>query len=70
MRITSSAVSLNVEDVAASSGFLVVTSDSARRWPADGFASLARDDAGMNVIFLRRACRRCPPTNATTTPAA
>jgi uncharacterized glyoxalase superfamily protein PhnB len=27
---------------------------------ADGFASLARDDAGMNVIFLRRGLPTLP----------
>ncbi|GID12717.1 hypothetical protein Aru02nite_36060 [Actinocatenispora rupis] len=27
---------------------------------ADGFASLARDDAGMNVIFLRRGLATLP----------
>lgn len=53
MRITSSAVSLNVEDVAASSRFLVDHFGFREEMAAPGFASLARDDAGMNVIFLR-----------------
>ena len=54
MRITSSAVSLNVEDVAASSAFLVNHFGFREEMAAPGFASLARDDTGMNVIFLRR----------------
>ena len=56
MSITASAVSLNVENVSASSAFLVqhfgfheTMSDG-----KGGFASLERKDAGMNVIFLRR----------------
>lgn len=53
MNITATALSLNVDDVDASSDFLqrhfgfdVAMSD-------EGFASLTRPDAGMNVIFLR-----------------
>jgi uncharacterized glyoxalase superfamily protein PhnB len=54
VKITSSAVSLNVDDVAASSAFLTRHFGFHEELAADGFASLARDDAGMNVIFLRR----------------
>lgn len=53
MKISSSSVSLNVDDVAASSAFLVEHFGFAEQMAADGFASLARDDAGMNVVFLR-----------------
>jgi uncharacterized glyoxalase superfamily protein PhnB len=60
VRITSSAVSLNVEDVAASSGFLVDHFGFREEMAAPGFASLARDDAGMNVIFLRRGLSTLP----------
>lgn len=52
--IASSAVSLNVEDVAASRDFLVSHFGFAEEMAADGFVSLARDDAGMHIIFLRR----------------
>ncbi|MEV4648631.1 VOC family protein [Saccharopolyspora sp. NPDC049357] len=60
MRITATAVSLNVEDVAASSRFLVEHFGFAEVMAADGFASLARDDAGVNVVFLRRGLASLP----------
>ncbi|MCW6006881.1 VOC family protein [Micromonospora sp. CPCC 205371] len=60
MKITSSAVSLNVEDVAASSSFLINHFGFREAMAADGFASLTRDDAGMNVIFLRRGLPTLP----------
>ena len=60
MKITSSAVSLNVDDVAASSAFLVDHFGFRSEMAADGFASLTRDDAGMNVIFLRRGLPTLP----------
>ena len=54
MQITSSAVSLTVDDVEASSAFLVEHLGFRQAMAADGFSSLTRDDAAMNVIFLRR----------------
>lgn len=60
MRIASSAVSLNVEDVAASSKFLTTHFGFREEMAADGFASLTRDDAGMNVVFLRRGLETLP----------
>ncbi|MEV8510724.1 VOC family protein [Dactylosporangium sp. NPDC051484] len=60
MRISSSAVSLNVEDVAASSKFLTTHFGFQEEMAADGFASLTRDDAGMNVVFLRRGLESLP----------
>ncbi len=60
MKINSSAVSLNVDDVAASSAFLVQHFGFAEQMAADGFASLARDDAGMNVVFLGRGLATLP----------
>jgi uncharacterized glyoxalase superfamily protein PhnB len=60
VRITSSAVSLNVDNVAASSAFLVEHFGFHEELAADGFASLTRDDAGMNVIFLRRGLPTLP----------
>ncbi|WP_433204247.1 VOC family protein [Dactylosporangium sp. CS-047395] len=53
MRVSASAVSLNVRDVAASSGFLQEQFGFREEMAADGFASLTRDDVGLNVIFLR-----------------
>lgn len=60
MQITSSAVSLNVDDVDASSGFLIHHFDFQLAMGAPGFASLTRDDAGMNVVFLRRGLATLP----------
>jgi len=60
MKITASAVSLNVEDVPASAAFLTNHFGFHEQMAADGFASLTRDDAGMNVIFLRRGLPTLP----------
>jgi predicted enzyme related to lactoylglutathione lyase len=58
--ITASAVSLNVDDVAASSTFLTDHFGFREEMAADGFASLTREDAGMNVIYLRRGLASLP----------
>lgn len=60
MRITASAVSLNVDDVPASGAFLVEHFGFTEDMAADGFASLSREDAGMNVVFLRRGLPTLP----------
>jgi uncharacterized glyoxalase superfamily protein PhnB len=60
VRITSTAVSLNVEDVAASSSFWVEHFGFREEMAAEGFASLRRQDAGMNVVFLRRGLPSLP----------
>lgn len=60
MKVTSCAVSLNVDDVPASSAFLVEHFGFHEQMAADGFASLTRDDLGMNVIFLRRGLETLP----------
>ncbi|GAA2361183.1 VOC family protein [Streptomyces cuspidosporus] len=60
MKITSSAVSLNVDDVPASSAFLIEHFGFREEMAADGFASLTRDDAGLNVIFLQRGLESLP----------
>ena len=60
MRISSSAVSLNVDDVPASTAFLVEHFGFRAELAADGFASLTRADAGLNVIFLRRGLESLP----------
>ncbi|SHN24714.1 VOC family protein [Cryptosporangium aurantiacum] len=60
MRITASAVSLNVDDVLASSEFLQKHFGFREVMSADGFVSLTRDDAGMNVIYLRRGLATLP----------
>ncbi|QSB14006.1 VOC family protein [Natronosporangium hydrolyticum] len=60
MKISGSAVSLNVDDVPAASGFLARHFGFREVMAADGFASLTRDDAGMNVVFLRRGLASLP----------
>jgi predicted enzyme related to lactoylglutathione lyase len=60
VKITASAVSLNVEDVAASSTFLTGHFGFRQEMAADGFVSLTREDAGMNVVFLRRGLASLP----------
>jgi uncharacterized glyoxalase superfamily protein PhnB len=60
MKITSSAVSLTVDDVPASSEFLRAHFGFDEAMAADGFASLTRADAGMNVVFLRRGLATLP----------
>lgn len=60
MQIIGSAVSLTVEDVIASSGFLVTHFGFQEQTVAEGFASLKRDDAGMNVVFVRRGLATMP----------
>jgi uncharacterized glyoxalase superfamily protein PhnB len=61
MKISSSAVSLNVDDVPASSTFLTRHVGFRQEMAADGFASLTRDDVGMNVVFLQRGLPSLPP---------
>jgi uncharacterized glyoxalase superfamily protein PhnB len=60
MQISSCAVSLNVKDAAASSAFLVEHFGFHEEMAADGFASLTRDDIGMNVIYLRQGLPTLP----------
>ena len=60
MQVTASAVSLNVDDVPASTAFLVDHFGFHVEMAAEGFASLARADVGMNVIFLRRGLPTLP----------
>jgi uncharacterized glyoxalase superfamily protein PhnB len=60
MKVLSSAVSLNVEDVDASSRFLVEHFGFTEQMAADGFASLSRQDAGLHVVFLRRGLPTLP----------
>lgn len=53
MKITASALSLNVEDVTASANFVKQYFGFSEEMSADGFVSLSRQDAGFNLIFLR-----------------
>ena len=60
MQITRSAVSLNVDDVPASSKFLIDHFGFHEAMAADGFASLTRDDANIHVVFLRTGLPTLP----------
>lgn len=60
MQVTAAAVSLNVDDVPASSAFLSKHLGFREEMAADGFASLRRDDLPMNVVYLRRGLEILP----------
>jgi uncharacterized glyoxalase superfamily protein PhnB len=60
MKITASGVALTVDDVPASTAFLVDHFGFQVEMSADGFASLTRDDSGMHVAFLRRGLSTLP----------
>lgn len=53
MKITASAVSLNVDDPAASARFVKDHFGFNEDMADDGFVSLSRSDAGFNLIYLR-----------------
>ncbi|MCU1642215.1 MAG: glyoxalase [Nocardia sp.] len=53
MKITASALSLNVPDPTASAAFLIDHFGFTEAMSAAGFVSLTRPDAGLNVIYLR-----------------
>jgi catechol 2,3-dioxygenase-like lactoylglutathione lyase family enzyme len=63
MRITASALSLNVADPELSAGFLTEHFGFRVAMQADGFISLERDDAGFNVIFLREGLATFKPAS-------
>ena len=52
MQINQTAVSLNVDDVAASADFARTHFGFTEQMAAEGFVSLAHPSAGVNVIFL------------------
>jgi catechol 2,3-dioxygenase-like lactoylglutathione lyase family enzyme len=60
VRISSSAVSLTVDDVAASSKFLATHFGFVEQMSADGFVSLSHQDAAMDLVFLRRGIEVLP----------
>ncbi len=53
MKITASAISLNVDAVTASTTFVKQHFGFSEQMSADGFVSLSRQDAGLNLVFLR-----------------
>lgn len=63
MRITSSAISLNVADEHASASFLSDHFGFVEEMSADGFVSLSRPDVGFNVIYLRTGLSTFKPAS-------
>jgi uncharacterized glyoxalase superfamily protein PhnB len=59
--ITASAISLNVADPVASGAFAQRHLGFSEEMAADGFVSLARADAGYNLIFLRTGLETFKP---------
>lgn len=69
MKITASAISLNVADVAASAGFATKHFGFTEDMADDGFVSLSRPDAGFNLIFLRTGLATFKPERLRGRPA-
>ncbi|MFF2122752.1 VOC family protein [Kitasatospora sp. NPDC058184] len=60
MQITTTAVSLTVEDVTTSAAFLQRHFGYTEQMSADGFVSLAHAGGGVNVVYLRRGLEVLP----------
>ncbi|MET9965409.1 VOC family protein [Streptomyces sp. NPDC006356] len=60
MQITVSTVSLTVDDVAASQRFFTSHLGYVEQAAADGFASLTRDDAAVDIVLLARGTEVLP----------
>jgi uncharacterized glyoxalase superfamily protein PhnB len=69
MRITASAICLNVDDERASAAFLEDHFGFTQDMAADGFVSLSRQDAGFNLIFLRKDLATLKPPSLRNTTA-
>jgi catechol 2,3-dioxygenase-like lactoylglutathione lyase family enzyme len=61
MRITASAILLNVDNVAASATFVKKHFGFSEQMSADGFVSLGREDAGFNLVFLKTGLKSFKP---------
>ena len=61
MKITASAISLNVADEQASAQFAQVHLGFVEEMANEGFVSLSRPDAGFNLIFLRTGLQTFKP---------
>ncbi|MGW6583628.1 VOC family protein [Streptomyces globisporus] len=60
MQITASTASLTVDDVAASQRFFTAHLGYAEQAAAEGFASLTRDDAALDIVLLARGTEVLP----------
>jgi catechol 2,3-dioxygenase-like lactoylglutathione lyase family enzyme len=63
MKVSASTLSLTVADVPASSAFLRQHLGFREKVAADGFACLAREDVGMDLVFLRQGIEVLPPAS-------
>lgn len=63
MKITASAISLNVDNVTASATFINQHFGFSEQMSADGFVSLAREDAGFNLVFLKTGLQSFKPVH-------
>ncbi|NUT36781.1 MAG: glyoxalase [Hamadaea sp.] len=63
MQVTASAISINVEDPAASAEFAKKHFGFTEEMAADGFVSLAREDVGFNLIYLRTGLATFKPAS-------
>lgn len=54
MQVSSSTIALTVADVSASSDFFEGHFGYRQQMAAEGFASLTRDDAAVDLVFLRQ----------------
>lgn len=60
MHVKASTISLTVGNVAKSADFLVKHLGYRQQMAAEGFASLSRDDAAINVVFLQQGIEVLP----------
>ena len=63
MKITATAVSLNVADPQASADFLARHVGFTTSMQADGFVSLSHPDGGPNVVYLRTGLPSFKPSH-------
>jgi uncharacterized glyoxalase superfamily protein PhnB len=61
MKITASAISLNVNDPTASAAFAKQHFGFKEEMAAEGFVSLSRADAGFNLVFLQTGLKTFKP---------
>ncbi|MEV8456185.1 VOC family protein [Streptomyces sp. NPDC052095] len=61
MQITTTTVSLTVEDIAASQEFFTAHLGYTEQAAAEGFASLTRPDAAADIVLLARGTEILPP---------
>lgn len=64
MRITETAISLNVPDVEASASWVQQHLGFTEAMAADGFCSLAHPEAAINLIYLRTGLSTFKPASA------